>query len=296
MSKDLKDKRLGLVLGSWIADSLSLGAHWIYDTDQIAAKFGYVDQFYAPGADSYHPQKQAGELGHVGDQSLTLANYLAREHTWDAKGFMKDWLNMWDGYGDYFDHATKSTLANYESYASLPDSGSDSNELAGPARIAPLIAFLSHETEEKVVEAAVQQTVLTHNSPATIEAATFLAQASHRLMHGAELLSTIQATAPSHFLQKAEAVIEFDPVEAIAQIGQSCSTKNALPAVLYLALKHGNDLPKAFSENAIAGGDNCVRGLALGMILGAYHGANALPDKWQQDLKLEGVSQFLQSL
>lgn len=79
---------------------------------------------------------------------------------------------------------------------------------------------------------------------------------------------------------KAKSVLEKDTVEAIAELGQSCSIQSALPAVLYLVLKHGNDLPKAFSENAMAGGDNCARGLALGMLLGAEHGVQAIPGNW----------------
>ena len=69
MDKQLSDKRLGLVLGSWIGDAISLGVHWIYDTDVLEAKFGYIDQYQAPEKDSYHPHKCAGQLGHVGDQS-----------------------------------------------------------------------------------------------------------------------------------------------------------------------------------------------------------------------------------
>ena len=296
MATKLSDKRLGLVLGSWIADSISLGVHWIYDTDELAAKFGYVDQFYAPGSDSYHPNKRAGELGHVGDQSLKLATFLQEQKQWDQSGFMEAWISMWLDYADYFDHATKSTLANLDSGAVLAAAGSDSNELAGPARIAPLVAFLSDQPEEVVVEAAVQQTVLTHNSPETVEAATFLATAAYRLMHGGELVETIKATAPAAALKKAKAVLDLGTVEAIGQLGQSCPSVKAVPGVIYLALKFGDDLPKAFSENAMAGGDNCARALALGMLLGAAHGSDAIPQVWRDDLKLGEAAVFLELL
>jgi len=293
MTTEFLDKRLGLVLASWIADSLSLGVHWIYDTDELEAKFGYVDRFYAPGADSYHPNKRAGELGHVGDQSLTLASFLYENKEWNQTSFMEAWLAMWPNYSDYFDHATKSTLANIESGASLISAGSYSNELAGPARIAPLVAFLGDQPEKDVVEAAVQQTVLTHNSPETIESTTFLATAAYRLMHGGELVETIEATAPAASLEKAKAVLDLGAVGAIAQLGQSCTSVKAVPGVIYLALKFGDDLPKAFSENAMAGGDNCARALALGMLLGATHGVEAIPQRWRDGLKPVEASAFI---
>jgi ADP-ribosylglycohydrolase len=34
----------------------------------------------------------------------------------------------------------------------------------------------------------------------------------------------------------------------------------------------------------MAGGDNCSRGLALGMLLGAAHGLDAIPLKWRDQL------------
>jgi len=75
-----------------------------------------------------------------------------------------------------------------------------------------------------------------------------------------------------------------DAVEAVAKLGQSCPIAAALPAVIYLALKHGDDLPKAFSENAMAGGDNCARALALGLLLGAARGEAAIPQEWKDGL------------
>ena len=100
--------------------------------------------------------------------------------------FMEDWLGMWPDYNDYIDGATKATLANVQNQTDKTQGGSDSVEIAGPARIAPLIAFLSNSSESEVVKAAVEQTVLTHRSKEAEETAIFLAQAGYRLMHGCQ--------------------------------------------------------------------------------------------------------------
>ena len=34
----------------------------------------------------------------------------------------------------------------------------------------------------------------------------------------------------------------------------------------------------------MAGGDNCARGLALGMLLGAANGYTSIPEQWRNDL------------
>ena len=56
-----------MVLGSFVADSLALGAHWIYDTALIQKELGRVDALRAPRPDSYHPSKKKGEFTHYGD-------------------------------------------------------------------------------------------------------------------------------------------------------------------------------------------------------------------------------------
>ena len=73
-----EDKKAGLLYGSFCADALSLGLHWIYDTKELAQKHGRVNEYKAPGPDSYHPNKQAGEQGHVGDQALCLLRFPRR--------------------------------------------------------------------------------------------------------------------------------------------------------------------------------------------------------------------------
>jgi hypothetical protein len=53
----MKDKKQALVLASLAADSLALGAHWIYDTERIRKEFGRVDRLLKPLPNSFHPAK-----------------------------------------------------------------------------------------------------------------------------------------------------------------------------------------------------------------------------------------------
>ena len=280
-----EDKKSGLLYGSFCADALSLGVHWIYDTNELAQKHGRVSEFKAPGEDSYHPHKQAGDQGHVGDQALCLLNFLLKEKIWDPSGFMDDWLGMWPDYNDYVDGATKTTLANIQNQTDKTQGGSDSVEIAGPARIAPLIVFLSNSSENEVVKAAVEQTMLSHRSKEAEESAIFLAKAGYRLMHGANLLDTLNETAPAWAREKADGVLSENSVDAISKLGPACSISSALPSVLYLALKYEDDIENALIENAMAGGDNCARGLVLGMLLGAANGMTSIPNHWVENLK-----------
>lgn len=281
MSSDFTSRLAGMLHGSFIAESISLGVHWIYDPALIVKKHGRVTGYLSPGADSYHPHKKAGEQGHAGDQALRLLTFLQREHRWDAAAFLADWQAMWPTYNDYVDKATKGTLANVQAGATAASSGAPSDELAGPARIAPLMALFADKPEAEAVSAAIEQTVITHRSPEAIECAEFLARATHRLLQGGELQSVIAATAPAWALQAADAAGKDD---AIGQLGRACPIPQALPATLWLVRHHGNDFATATIENAMAGGDNCARALALGMLLGAAHGIDAIPAAWREGL------------
>jgi ADP-ribosylglycohydrolase len=281
----LDSRRAGLLYGSFVAEALSLGVHWIYDPAIIVARHGRVTDFYAPGSESYHPHKQAGDQGHVGDQALRLLTFLQRERAWSAEAFLNNWCAMWPSYTDYVDKATKGTLANLASGATTANSGAPSDELAGPARIAPLVAMFADRSESELVAVSIEQTVLTHRSPDAVEAAEFLARASHRLLHGAALAETIRALAPAWALNAAEKALPLSATEAIGQLGRACSLSQALPALIYLTLKHGDDIETAFIENAMAGGDNCARALALGLLLGAAQGVEAIPARWRDGLR-----------
>ncbi|MGJ8638699.1 MAG: ADP-ribosylglycohydrolase family protein [Opitutaceae bacterium] len=281
---ELDQRRAGLLFGSFTAEALSLGVHWIYDTKKLAQKYESITEYHAPGADSHHPKKQAGDQSHLGDQGLVLANFLTRERRWDKTAFMKDWVSMWANYDDYFDHATKTTLSNIKRGVMQNKAGSESSELAGPARSTPLIAFLADEDESVVLKATEQQTELTHNSREAFETSHFLTTASYQLMRGADLQETIEATAPAWVLNSVRSVRQLDSIKAIDELGQSCSIRSALPAVVFLIQTCGDDLPKAFEENAKAGGDNCARALALGTLLGASHGIEAIPKEWIEKL------------
>ena len=64
-----------------------------------------------------------------------------------------------------------------------------------------------------------------------------------------------------------------------------CEIEAAFPCVVHLISKYESDLKTAIVENAMAGGDSAGRGLIVGQVLGAYLGAEAIPDRWLSELK-----------
>jgi ADP-ribosylglycohydrolase len=63
-----------------------------------------------------------------------------------------------------------------------------------------------------------------------------------------------------------------------------CSIGAALPGAVYTVLKHEDSLEEALIETVMAGGDSAARGMVVGMLLGAYHGADKIPARWLEKL------------
>jgi len=276
-----------MVLASFVADSLALGAHWIYDTDVLDQRFVRVDELLAPLPGSYHAGKQRGAFTHYGDQALVLLESLARSGGFSLPDFATAWKGLFTGYQGYIDKATATTLENMARNLPPDRYGSPSSDLGGAARIAPLVYFYRHDRGQ-LLDAVRQQTVLTHNNPATLAGAEFIAKTAWAVLHGAG-----PVTAMEEALEEGVADLDLDlrirsgldaggkdTRATIKHFGQMCGIAAALPGAVHLILTYENDLRTGLIENVMAGGDSAARGLVVGMILGAHLGPSAIPEEW----------------
>jgi ADP-ribosylglycohydrolase len=276
-----------MVLASFIGDALALGPHWEYDTQALARRFGPVTDYIEPPQDSYHAGKKAGELTHYGDQTLVLLDSLAARGHFDLDDFATRWRQLFAGYDGYVDGATRMTLKIFDFGEGPVNSGSNSNDLAGAARVAPLVYALRHDLSA-LVEAARGQTKMTHNHAQVIETAEFFARTAWAVLGGKTPEAALHqaaeagyASAPiGRWLDRGLASAGQDTVDAIAGFGQTCHIDEAMPGVIHLIARYPRDLAACLSRNVMAGGDSAARGMIAGMVLGAALGLPALPDAW----------------
>jgi len=281
-----------MVLASFAADSLSLGVHWIYNTNVIDKKWGRVETYIKPERPTYHPTKDLGEFTHYGDQTMLLLESVSARAGFDLNDFADRWQAFFKTYNGYFDNATKSTLENFASGKQPAESGSDSEDLAGAARIAPL-AYVYQNDPEQLITSARAQTALTHNNPLIINTSEYFARVVWNVLQGqspTESLKTAK-TGPldnepySVWIDAGLESIAGDTRQVIKDFGQMCEVNAAFPAVVHLIAKYENDLYGALVENAMAGGDSAGRGLIVGLIVGARKGMESIPKPWLADLK-----------
>nr|WP_320011590.1 ADP-ribosylglycohydrolase family protein [uncultured Desulfobulbus sp.] len=281
-----------MVLASLAADSLALGAHWMYDTSQIDQKFGRVEELSAPDESSFHKRKERGDFTHYGDQTMVLLESIADFGGFSQKDFFEKWQALFADYSGYLDKATKTTLENRAQGLSLDQCGSKSSDLGGAARIAPLVYRYSGDLDG-LLSAVREQTLLTHNNPATLAGAEFLARVVVQVLAGATPAAAVEAALEEGVndldldirLRSALDSANKESRTVIKQYGQMCGIAAALPGAVHLILRYPDDLKTALVENVMAGGDSAARGLVVGMILGATLGWEAIPQSWLTSMR-----------
>ena len=285
-------KAKGMLLASFVADSLALGPHWIYDTDTIDQNFGRVEHLAQPGPQSFHSTKSKGEFTHYGDQMLILMSSVATHADFDLEWFYRTWRTTMEDYTGYLDHATKDTLANIAAGKNAAEAGSTSSDLGGASRIAPLV-YLYRENTPKLVSSVREQTAMTHNHPAVVQSAAYFALVAASVLQGSKPVNAVTDIAKempldSELQSALKAGLESSDLEtrqAIKKFGQMCDVKAAFPSVIHLISKYEDDLSRGLIENVMAGGDSAARGMLAGLILGAHHGPTIIPRDWLSDLK-----------
>ena len=223
-----------MVLASFAADSLALGVHWIYNTRVIDKKFGRVEHFLKPERPTYHPTKERGEFTHYGDQTLILLESIAESKGFNLSDFSARWQKSFENYNGYVDGATKGTLANLAAGKSLPESGSDSDDLAGASRIAPLV-FTYRNSLQELIDGVTAQTAFTHNHPHVIQSASFFATIAFQILAGTSPLEAIEQakrkafqSAPlKNWIEMGLESAARDSREAILDFGQMCEIEAA---------------------------------------------------------------------
>lgn len=286
------NKTEAAVWGSLAADSLALGVHWIYNTNVIDRKVGRVTELLKPIVASWHPTKELGEFTHYGDQTLVLLQSMAAEGQFDLAAFGRAWEDLFSTYDGYVDKATQAVQADLSNGKTYAEAGSESTDLGGAARIAPLV-YRYHNNSDELAKVVQAQTQMTHNQADVLDCARFFAQVTQAVLTGTPPVAAIEQIVQADFAGSnlGEWVAEgldsagTDTRETITALGQQCEVEAAVPATIHLLASYPDDYREALIANVMAGGDSASRGLVVGMVLGAHLGMDAIPPEWVEHLK-----------
>merc|ERR1712086_202089 len=268
------------------------------------------------GQRNYHPGTVAGDQTDYGEYNVLVLEYLAGRDDSSAKFSVQDFLPVWadrlqNSWKQWVCTQTRQAFQVMNQGGSIPQMAGGSNAMA--LRFASV--FSAYADEEAVVDAA-KKAMFTHGEPTAVAGCVFFAKLTFRVLQGMDIKDAIAAVAQESdsyiqgkvkqaFDKVAEAT---DPSKALSseeyvddlaltsmaklwdvgksepiKVGKASPTDGTLPGSLYFILKYGN-FKEAVIANAMVGGDNASRAVAIGMVLGAKEGVDGFPEEWKSSL------------
>jgi ADP-ribosylglycohydrolase len=272
------------------------------------------------GERNYHPGKKAGGTTDYGDYNIVVLEHLANTaepiQPFSVAKMIPHWMNrLENGWGSWICTMTKETYGQIKQGYPVEKLGGISNAMA----IRHVAAHAYYETEDELVDVA-RKAMFTHKDVHALGGGEFFARVTHRVINGESPRDAIEMVAvqmggffESKVAQAIAKVAEAqDPQSSLSQeqfcddlaltsmarlwdigrsepirVGKASPTEGTLPGAVYIILKYAdeeNSLEKALQANAMIGGDNASRAIAIGMVLGAYNGVEAIPQQWKETL------------
>ena len=272
------------------------------------------------GERNYHPGKKAGGTTDYGDYNILVLEHLASisepEGEFDVAALIPHWMNRFENnWGSWICTMTKETYAQVKRNIPIENLGGISNAMA----IRHLAAYGYYDTEEEIADVS-RKVMFTHKNEEALSGSEFFARITHRVINGATPLDATEMVAVqmNEFIQGkvAQAIAkvkeEADESSALSKekfsddlaitsmaklwdigrsepirVGKASPTEGTLPGAVYFILKYADQedaLNRAIAANAMVGGDNASRAIAIGMVLGAYKGMNAIRKDWLESL------------
>jgi len=168
------------------------------------------------------------------------------------------------------------------------ESGLDSESCGSAMRAAP-IGLVYHDNEQRLIEIAINSSVITHANPTAIAAAVGAALAVAYAYRNEDIENFIEYIVERtemisvKFADKIKAIntlLELDPEKAFEIIGRGLNGHETVAGALYAFLRSPNDYRKTILTAANTEGDSDSFACIAGAISGAYNDIEAIPKEW----------------
>lgn len=282
------------------------------------------------GRRNFHPGQKAGDQTDYGEYNVVVLEHLAKRKDKKAPISVKDFIPHWKkrlespSWGAWKCTQTKQTLQQVSQGVSHNQLGGMSNAM----HVRHTAAHAVFEKEDDVAQAA-RTVMFTHKNSEALGGGEFFARVVHKIIYdgmqpkeafiavgkkmGKWYADKVQqginkfeeATDPSKPLSKEEFVDDLAATSMARlwdvgksepiKVGKASPTEGTLPTSVYLVLKYQSSYEDGVKANAMIGGDNASRSIAVGAVLGAYHGVDAIPAELKNTLNAWKKSEKLLS-
>ena len=298
------NSNIAAIIGALVADSASLGLHWLYDPERIAeveAKESIV--FVPPNVSNYtdakgffaHANKISGDASGYGELCLLMLNHIAKHGEFRRQEYQAEYCEYFGpggAYVGYIDAPTRQTLqallplkpAEYPAV-----SGADDDQFAALAAVPVLVA--THQgTQDTLIQYIETVVRITNNNDTAVAAAQCAAVILYEILNGASiekaLINSLLFAGPAlkPLLDQVLQIKKLNSVSVAARYGSACHVMEGLPLIFHI-VQHASNYRSAIEANIHAGGDSCGRAIMLGAITAAYHAEqtaseSAIPLAW----------------
>jgi len=271
------------------------------------------------GRMNYHPGQKAGDQTDYGEYNVLVLEHLAKRKNKKAAINLKELVPHWrkrlesSSWGAWKCSQTKQTLQQVAQGVDYSQLGGGSNAMA----VRHTAVHAVFEKEEDVAQAA-RDVMFTHQHPEALGGGEFFARVTHKIIHeNMKPQEAIKAAAkalgkwyqdkarqgfkkykeagnPAKPLSKEEFVDDLAATSMARlwdvgktepiKVGKASPTEGTLPTSVYLILRYQDDFAAGVKANAMIGGDSASRAIAVGTVLGAYHGVGAFPEELKTTL------------
>jgi ADP-ribosylglycohydrolase len=273
------------IMASLVADAYVLGAHWVYDEEQLK-KLPINWETLNDAQSIWHKEKLKGDFTHYGDQTLHLLEYMSKNKVFYKNDYYSFWKEKMYNYSGYIDGATRNSLENI---------GSESNDLSICGRIAPLL--IDADSKDVFLKRVKELTEITHNTKLAILSTAFFAELLWDSKQNQDIKKNIQALKNkypelSRWIDAGVKSKDADTFTSIRDFGPACGIEDGFAGVIHL-LSLEDDFKTLMQKNAKAGGDSSARGMTVAMILATQDDFEA-PQKWINDINTtEKIKKYL---
>jgi len=256
-------------------------------------------QYWGKRGIHYHQFLKAGENTLNIKICHLLIESLNQNEGYDETDFLNRYINFmttpYNHQDTYIEECHRNFFRNYAAGVAPNKCGNEEKHVGGLVGIVPLIAFY-HNQPQKARDKALAHLKLTHPGDKMRTAAALIIDILVAILDGQPLYDTIiqlLAAQSNPFLGHpfVKLLKQADEVVIGRTFSPACYVEDAVPALLYLALKYHQDPERALIVNTNVGGDNAGRGAVLGALLGADKGVDSFPNRW-----LTGLAQPLPEL
>jgi len=320
---DFQSRRKGAILGMFIGDALAMPVHWYYNRQALYRDYGHVTGYKAPrnphpdsilwrsayngAADILHDQRKYwGQHGihyhqflKAGENTLNLKlctlliDTLVENGSYDSDAYLERYIDFMITPGrhrdTYVEEYHRHFFASYAHGKPPRSCGVVEKHISGVIGMIPLLVYYA-EDQEKARHLALQHLRLTHLGDRMSTAGNLLIDILLPVLNGASLRDIIV----DKMKRQDNPLLGYpfsrwfeEPDEAIigSRLSSACYVEDAIPSVIYLALKYYDEVARGLITNTNLGGDNAGRGAVVGALLGAANGVHAFPKDWVEGLR-----------